>query len=89
MLTKTDLSSRIEEMKNVTIFAPSNRAVEKMTETARRQLGTSAGSMTDALSYLTVQPAVMLSDFKDNLEMSSALPGFSLRMNIYETVSPR
>ncbi|GAU95658.1 hypothetical protein RvY_07241 [Ramazzottius varieornatus] len=85
MLTKTDLSSKIDEMKNGTIFAPSNRAVEKMPETARRQLGTLGGSMTDALNYLTVQPAVLLSDFKDNLEMSSTLPGFSLRMNIYET----
>ncbi|OQV24051.1 Transforming growth factor-beta-induced protein ig-h3 [Hypsibius exemplaris] len=84
IVEKANYGHAIDSLHNVTIFAPSNRALDRLSDRRRSALGRSAKDLTDILQFHTVRPSVLMSDFKDNLVMNTALEGKSLRMNIYE-----
>ena len=86
LVQKADYATTVDVLHNVTVFAPSNRAIDRLPDELRANLSQSSKDLADILNYHTVQPAVLLSDFKDNL-LITALDGKTLRMNIYEAVS--
>lgn len=87
LVDQAGLGAHLDSLRNLTIFIPSNRAVEKLSTELRSNAQNSSKYIADLVNFHIVQPAVLLSGFKDNLEMDSALTGQSLRLNVYEVVS--
>ena len=82
------LSDNLNALTNVTIFAPSERALKELPESFLTNLKSNPEKLKDFLMYHIVTPKTCHCDFADNKVMPTELPGKSLRMNKYGGILP-
>ena len=73
---------------NVTVFAPSERALKELPESFLKNLKENPEKLKEFLMYHIVTPKTCHCDFADNKILETGLPGKSLRMNKYGGLLP-
>jgi transforming growth factor-beta-induced protein len=76
------------ELTNVTIFAPSERALQELPESFMANLKSNPDKLKEFLMYHVVTPKTCHCDFADNKVLPTGLAGKSLRMNKYGGLLP-
>jgi len=73
---------------NVTIFAPSERALKELPESFMKDLKSNPEKLREFLLYHTVSSKMCHCDFSDNKILPTGVAGKTLRMNSYGGQSP-
>jgi transforming growth factor-beta-induced protein len=82
------LSENLNALTNVTVFAPSERALKELPESFLTNLKSNPEKLKEFLMYHIVTPKTCHCDFSDNKILETGLPGKSLRMNKYGGLLP-
>ena len=82
------LSDHLDALTNVTVFAPSERALKELPESFMKTLKSNPDKLKEFLMYHVVTPKTCHCDFADNKVMPTGLVGKSLRMNKYGGLLP-
>ena len=82
------LSENLNALTNVTVFAPSERALKELPESFLKNLKENPEKLKEFLMYHIVTPKTCHCDFADNKILETGLPGKSLRMNKYGGLLP-
>jgi transforming growth factor-beta-induced protein len=82
------LSENLNALTNVTVFAPSEKALKELPESFLKNLKENPEKLKEFLMYHVVTPKTCHCDFADNKILETGLAGKSLRMNKYGGILP-
>ncbi|XP_050737011.1 periostin-like isoform X2 [Eriocheir sinensis] len=82
MLEAADMLSELSGLKDVTVFAPSNRAIESLPEGALEEIMSDKDKLRDLLNYHITTSSLTASDIANN-HIATTRADLPLRVNLY------